>query len=146
MIVVTSSGMGSYGPAQVYIPKFIVEKDSLIHFTGYTAEGTLGRRLKDANLGEIITVGGQILVKQAKVEYTTEFSAHAKADEILDFLRKFTNLRSVLLNHGRADVITQFGKEIIAENVCDKVYRLSRDYYFKVTNHGVIKTAPTHFK
>ena len=146
MIVVTSSGMGSYGPAQVYIPKFIVEDDALIHFTGYTAEGTLGRRLKEAEYGETVTVGGQILVKKAKVEYTSEFSAHAKADELIDFLKKFSNLRSVLLNHGRAEVITQFGKEVIAENICEKVYRLSRDYYFKITNHGVIKTAPTHFK
>ena len=45
-IILTSSGMGSYGPAQVYIPEYLTRENALIHFTGYTAEGTLEQGLK----------------------------------------------------------------------------------------------------
>ncbi len=38
--------MGSYGPAQVYIPEYI-SSNTLIHFTGYTAEGTMGGKVKE---------------------------------------------------------------------------------------------------
>ena len=41
-IILTTSGMGTYGPAQVYIPEYIQRQNALIHFTGYVAEGTLG--------------------------------------------------------------------------------------------------------
>ena len=37
------------------------------------------------------------------MEYTTEYSAHAKADEMIDFLKKFKHLELVLVNHGEAD-------------------------------------------
>ena len=42
-IILTTSGMGSYGPAQVYIPEYITRSNALIQFTGYTAEGTMGK-------------------------------------------------------------------------------------------------------
>ena len=83
-IILTTSGMGSYGPAQTYIPRYISREKCLIHFTGYTAEGTLGARLKNAVYGEDIEVGGLIAKKRARVEYTTEYSAHAKANEMID--------------------------------------------------------------
>lgn len=41
-IILTTSGMGSYGPAQTYIPQYISRTNTLIQFTGYTAEGTIG--------------------------------------------------------------------------------------------------------
>ena len=57
--------MGSYGPAQVYIPEYITREGALIHFTGYTAEGTLGSRLKNTNVGETVEVGGVIAKKES---------------------------------------------------------------------------------
>ena len=42
-IVITTSGMLSHGPALTYVPMFIQKENSLIHLTGYAAEGTLAR-------------------------------------------------------------------------------------------------------
>lgn len=145
-IVLTTSGMGSYGPAQTYIPRYISREDALIHFTGYTAEGTLGSRLKNAGYGENVEVGGIIAKKCARVEYTTEFSAHAKADEMLSFLKQFSNLKLVLVNHGQTEVKKQFAKRILDEVKPKDVGILGEDYFFRVNSYGLVKTFPSKFK
>lgn len=145
-IVITTSGMGSYGPAQTYIPEYITRHDALIHFTGYTAEGTLGGNLKNAQKGEMVEVGGIFTKKRADVEYTTEFSAHAKANEMIDFLKQFKNLKLVLVNHGQTET-----KNIFAERILDEVNPkfvgiLGREYFFRVNPYGLQKTLSSKFK
>lgn len=46
-IILTTSGMGNYGPAQVYLPYYVSSPNSSIIFGGYTAENTLGRKLQE---------------------------------------------------------------------------------------------------
>lgn len=145
-IVLTTSGMGSYGPAQVYISQYIRRRGALIHFTGYTAEGTLGARLKEAPEDSAVEVAGIIAKKRAKVEYTTEYSAHAKADEMLEFLKQFKNLKLVLVNHGEPEV-----KELFADRIVDcidtkDVGILGRRYFFRVNPYGLAKTLSTKFE
>lgn len=145
-IIVTTSGMGSYGPAQTYIPAYLPQKNALIHFTGYTAEGTLGRLLQTTETGSTVEALGLILVKRADVQYTNEYSAHAKADEMIDFLKKFENIRMVLVNHGQADVKEEFAKRILSEVDTRNVGILGSGYLFRVNNYGLIKTMGTRFE
>lgn len=63
-IIVTTSGMGSYGPAPQYIIKYIKQEKCLIQFTGFTTEGTLGARLKSAENGDIVSIGGMLCTKK----------------------------------------------------------------------------------
>ena len=144
-IILTTSGMGSYGPAQMYIPEYITRKNAMIHFTGYTAEGTLGNRLKNTEVGDIVEVGGLLAKKKATVEYTTEYSAHAKADEMIEFLNQFKNLRLVLVNHGETEVKNAFAKRIVKEVETKKVGLLGREYFFRVNPYGLVKTLSTKF-
>ncbi len=145
-IILTTSGMGSYGPAQLYIPAFIKRENALIHFTGYTAEGTLGHRLKTAEIGDFVKVGGLIAEKKARVEYTTEFSAHAKADELITFLQQFTNINLVLLNHGEETVKENFAKRVIKQVPAKNVGIASRDTFFRISAYHLIKTMSTKFQ
>lgn len=145
-IIVTTSGMGSYGPAQVYIPKYITHENALIQFTGYTAEGTLGRELQDANFNEKVKIGGLITVKKADVRYTTEFSAHAKADEMIDFLNQFRNLKLILVNHGEELVKEKFAERILDEVSTKDVGLLGRQYFFRINPYGLVKTLSTKFE
>jgi metallo-beta-lactamase family protein len=145
-IILTTSGMGSYGPAQTYIPEYITRKDTLIQFTGYTAEGTLGRRLKDTDVGKMVEVGGLIAKKEAKVAYTTEYSAHAKANEMIDFLQQFNNLKLVLVNHGETETKSIFAERILNEVKTKKVGLLGRKYFFRVDSYGLVKTLSTKFE
>lgn len=145
-IIVTTSGMGSYGPAQTYIPAYLPQKNVLIHFTGYTAEGTLGRLLQNTEKGNTVEALGLILVKRADVQYTNEYSAHAKADEMIAFLKQFENIRMVLVNHGQEDVKDQFAKRILSEVDTRNVGILGSGYLFRVNNYGLIKTMGTRFE
>ena len=146
-IILTTSGMGSYGPAQTYIPEYIQNRNALIHFTGYCAEGTLGRSLKDAPKGSDVEIGGLLVRKRADVEYTNEYSAHAKADEMIDFLKQFEDIKLVLVNHGEPDVKKKFAARILDEvdNV-KYVGVLGRDYLYRIGPYGLIKTLPTKFR
>ena len=145
-IILTTSGMGSYGPAQLYIPEYITRKNALIHFTGFTAEGTLGHRLQNTELGEIVEVGGLYVKKNADVKYTTEYSAHAKADEMIAFLKQFSNLKLVLVNHGEEQVKNIFAERIVKEVDPKRVGVLGREYFFRVNPYGLVKTLSTKFK
>lgn len=139
-IILSSSGMGSYGPAQIYIPELLSKENALIHFTGYCAEGTLGRKLMEAKPGTPVVVGGRMLKKMADVRSTSEFSAHAKADELIELLHKFKDIKMVLVNHGEPEV-----KEIFAERVLDEVSTknigiLGGEYAFRLDRYGYVKS------
>ena len=144
-IILTTSGMGSYGPAQQYIPEYITRRNALIQFTGYTAEDTLGGRLKNTEIGEMVQVGGLIVEKKATVEYTTEYSAHAKADEMIDFLKQFENLKLVLVNHGEQHTKELFAERIVKEVKPKSVGLMGREYFFRINPYGLVKTLSTKF-
>ena len=97
-IVLSSSGNGLYGPAQRYIIEYISRENCLLQFTGYTPEGSLGNLLCEANQNDTVKIGSVIKTKRAEVFCTKEFSAHAKADELIELLKKFSNLKLVLVN------------------------------------------------
>lgn len=145
-IILTTSGMGSYGPAQLYIPEYITRGKSLIHFTGYTAPDTLGGRLKSAKQGDIVEIGGMRIKKSARVEYTTEYSAHAKADEMIAFLTKFQNVRLILLNHGEESVKNAFSEKILSETPISKVGVLGNAYIFRIDHWGLVKSMSSKFE
>ena len=115
-IIVTTSGMGNYGPAQIYIPAYISDSKCTIHFTGYTPEGTLGHSLKTTPSGELCKIAGKEFKRKAHILYTNEFSGHAKQEDLLDFLDQFNNIKSVLINHGNHDA-----KKIYAEKVRETI-------------------------
>lgn len=145
-IIVSTSGMGTYGPVQLYIAEYLQRSNALIHFTGYTAEGTLGAKLKAPEKGNVIETFGLFLVKRADVEYTTEYSAHAKADEMITFLKKFKNLKMVLLNHGQIEIKETFANRILREINPKNLGILGNGYLFRVNHYGLVKTMGTKFE
>lgn len=141
-IILTTSGMGNYGPAQVYLPYYISKPKCSIIFGGYTAENTLGRKLQEVSDGEIFNLNGIMTKKKAKVYSTTEFSSHAKQEDLLDFIRNFNNVKSVLINHGEKRTKETFAKKIIEEINPKKVAILEPVNYIRVGAYGVIKSYP----
>lgn len=144
-IIITTSGMATYGPAQVYLPEFLPKSNTLVLFTGYMAEGTLGRGLMDSENIEMVKVGGLMVKKKAEVSFVNEFSGHAKADEIIDFLKKFENIKTILINHGEENSKEKLAEGIISEINPKYVGILNRDYFFRINAYGVIKTLGTKF-
>lgn len=144
-IIVTTSGSGSYGPAPLYFQKYLTNPNALIHFTGFLFEGSLGRMLKDAKVGDFVKVSGILLKKYAKIQYTSEFSAHAKADEMISFLNGLKNIKAVLVNHGEVDVKEKFAQRIANEVNAKDVAILDRNYFFRISPWGIEKSCSTKF-
>ena len=144
-IIITSSGTGSYGPAQYYLPFFLPNKTSYVAFTGYTPKNTLGSKLQEIADGTSLRVGGIVVTKRAKVEYFTEFSAHAKADVLVDFLKDFTNLKLVLINHGEPEKKLAFAERVKKEVNPKMVGVLDREYWFRIDQYGYVKSVTTKF-
>lgn len=139
-IILTTSGMGSYGPAQVYLPYYISKPKCSIIFGGYTAENTLGRKLQEVKNGEIFNLNGIMTTKKAKVYSTNEFSSHAKQEDLLEFMKKFSNIKSVLINHGENEVKEEFAKKVIDEINPKKVAILGPENYIRIGAYGIIKS------
>lgn len=137
MKIILASGNESYGSAQIYISEYMYNEDSLIHFTGYVAK-TLTK-------------------KKSELKYTSEFSAHAKADEMIKFLKDVSDIAEinlVLVNHGRTCLkIAEKEinvKEIFEERILNEVETkntgiLGREYFFRIDHQGLIKTMNTKF-
>jgi metallo-beta-lactamase family protein len=144
-IILTSSGMGSYGPAPFYISNYVSSKNALIHFVGYPAAGTLSRRLKDAEDGDFVKIGSVIKKKFCDIEYTTEFSSHAKLDEILDFLKQFNDIKLILVNHGEYDCKENLAEKIVDYNIAKDVAIESRATFYRIGRYGLLKELTTKF-
>lgn len=142
-IILASSGMGSFGPANQYLNEYIGRKNTLIHFTGYCAKGTAGREIKDSGNGETVKFSGRFIKKYAEIEFTKEFSAHAKADELIKFLQKFSNLKMVLLNHGTSESKELLAVKVLKETTMKNVGILGSDYCFRINAWGYDRSFPT---
>lgn len=139
-IIVSTSGMGNFGPARTYIPEMLPDINSVIHFSGYTAEGTLGRKLQELENGESIAICGITIPKRAEIYNTSEFSSHAKADELIAFIKKFSNVRSVLVTHGEPKTKETFAKRVVKETSVNKVGVLGNGYSYRIGPYGIIKS------
>lgn len=145
-IIVTTSGMGTYGPAQQYLPYFISKPKATIIFTGYTAENTLGRRLQETPKEDFVKIGGMLARKIADVYSTTEFSSHAKSDEIIELIKQFSNVRAILINHGETKGKEEMAKRVMNEINISNIGILDREYFFRIDTWGINKTLSTKFK
>lgn len=103
-IILTTSGMADKGKAPYYLSKLIHHEDVAILFTCYLPSNTLGYTLKSAKKGQdyLFNVYGEKVRTQINCDIfcSNEFSSHAKADQLLDFLHIFPNLVGVFVNHG----------------------------------------------
>lgn len=143
-IVITTSGMLSHGPAQIYVPLFL-QRDAMIHLTGYASEGTLARTLIDSYENRInkIEINGSIYPTNATVKWTNEFSSHATASELIDFLKQFSNLKLVVINHGE-DYIKECFKEKVKNTItCKNTEIIDRSKILVIGTYGLIKSMPS---
>lgn len=145
-ILLSTSGMGSNGPCRTLIPQYLKNPNAVIHFTGYCAEGTMGRRLHDCQNGEIIDCCGLRVKKLATVLFTAEISAHAKADELIGFLTPFEYIKLVLVNHGTNRKKDIYSNRVVDETNVKDVGILGRDYFYRIDAYGLRKTLTTKFQ
>ena len=139
-IILSTSGMANHGPAQEYIPKIVEKADTCIHFVGYQAPGTLGRKLIEAKENELVEMGDYVRKKKCTVLTTGEFSTHAKRDELLEFYKKFSKIRTLLIQHGEESVKYSFAEYCRNHlNNCKTVEVLGTGNTVSIDEWGLVK-------
>lgn len=140
-IFIATSGMGSHGPAATYIPHFLSNPNALIYIPGYASEGTLARKIVEADYGEeILFKDGNSVIKKAEVKQTGQFSGHITADQEIAFFEQFSPL-SILFNHGEIKKRQILEKRTQQElGISDrKTGNLGMGYVYRVNSYGIDK-------
>lgn len=99
MIVIAGSGMANGGRIQHHLLHRLHDPANMILFTGYQAEGTLGRELVEG--AETVEIMRHVVPVRAEVRKLSSLSAHADRNEIATWLGHFKSPpRHTFVVHG----------------------------------------------
>lgn len=109
MIIISASGMAAGGRVVHHLKRFLGDERNLILLTGFQAPGTRGASL--ANGAATVRIHGEDFPIRAEVRQLQASSSHADANQILAWLRQFTQPpRRTFITHGEpgpSDVLRQ---------------------------------------
>jgi metallo-beta-lactamase family protein len=101
-IVISASGMCEAGRILHHLRNNIGDSRNTVLLTGYQAENTLGRKLRDG--WKSVRIFGIPAQVEAEVDALDALSAHADADELLNWMKPMTpTLKKVFLVHGEPE-------------------------------------------
>lgn len=110
-VVIAGSGMANGGRVLHHLKAHLGDPSTVVVFTGYQAEGTLGRRIKEGD--DEVQVLGETIQVQARIEKLDMMSAHADQNEIIRWLSDVkTPPKGVFLVHGEPPA-----QEALAERI-----------------------------
>ena len=147
-IIISPSGMASYGAIKSFISKAINREDVLIAFPGHCTADSKGSELINTPKGSNISYGGDIHTRYCDIIVSGEVSAHAKRDELLYLLKEeLCSPKSILVNHGEQDVREKF-VEYLRENFSLNtiIENFSPDYGYEITSNGLSKIFLSKFQ
>jgi metallo-beta-lactamase family protein len=110
MIIIGSSGMMEGGRILHHLEHRIEDHNTLLVITGYQAEGTLGRRIKDGQ--SPVRILGRTYQVNAEITVMDEFSAHADRSDLLAYIKTVPGLKRVFLVHTENQASESF-KELL---------------------------------
>lgn len=98
-VIISASGMATGGRVLHHLRKYAPDPRNTILFSGFQAAGTRGASMVGG--AETIKMHGEFVPVLAEVDNLTMLSAHADADEIMRWLRNFTQPpRMTFVTHG----------------------------------------------
>ena len=99
MIVIAGSGMANGGRVVHHLKHHLPRAQIIVLFTGYQAEGTLGREILEKP--QSVWIHRDEVPVRARIEKLNSLSAHADQGEIMRWLREFKSPpRSTFIVHG----------------------------------------------
>jgi len=101
MVIIAASGMATGGRVIHHLKAFAPDPRNTLLFSGYQAAGTRGARILAGERS--VKIHGEQVPIRAEVAHIDNLSAHADAQELIDWLRGFrTAPERVFLTHGEA--------------------------------------------
>lgn len=114
MMIIAGSGMANGGRIMHHLLHRIEDPSTTIVFTGYQAEGTLGREILDG-ADEVEIFRHRVRVN-AQVERLHALSAHADQGEMMQWLGQFKQPpKTTYIVHGEPEAQTVFRDKIVKE-------------------------------
>jgi metallo-beta-lactamase family protein len=99
IVVIAGSGMATGGRIMHHLKHRLPDENCTVLFTGYQAEGTVGRQILEG--APVVRIHKQEVEVKARVEKLNALSAHADQAELLEWLKGFrTPPRTTFLVHG----------------------------------------------
>lgn len=109
MIIISASGMATGGRVLHHLARCLPDPRNTVLLVGFQAPGTRGRSLESG--AQSVKMHGAMVPVRARIESLEHLSAHADAEEIMDWLGKFSNRpQKTFLVHGElhaAEVLRQ---------------------------------------
>lgn len=117
LMIISSSGMCEAGRIQHHLMNNIENPNNIVLIVGYAAHHTLARRIIEKE--EIVKIFGQEVNLKAEVIVLNSFSAHADADELIEYVNQFdkNKLKEIFLVHGELDQQEIFKKRLLENGV-----------------------------
>ncbi|KXX71045.1 MBL fold metallo-hydrolase RNA specificity domain-containing protein [Flammeovirga sp. SJP92] len=111
-IIISSSGMLEGGRIQHHIQANMENPYATVLMVGFSADGTLGARLRD-NEG-YLRIGNEDLKVNCKIEQTDSFSGHGDVNDLQHFIQQQdkNKVTQIFLNHGEEESMTAFKERI----------------------------------
>lgn len=110
VIVISASGMCEGGRILHHLKNNIENPNSIVLLTGFQAQNTLGRRLKDGQ--KFVKIFGQEYNVKAKVFSLDGLSAHADQQELLSYVQHCQGLKELFLVHGEQNALDVFSQRV----------------------------------
>lgn len=114
MVVISGSGMASGGRVVHHLKHRLPDPDTIVLFTGYQANGTMGREIVDG--AQEVEIHRDEIPVRAEIRRLTSLSAHADYGEILQWLSGFkAPPRTTFLVHGEPEAQASLRQKIVAK-------------------------------
>lgn len=99
MVIISASGMATGGRVLYHLEAFAPDKRNLILLAGFQAGGTRGAALLAG--AQTLKMHGHLVDVRAEVRQLSSLSAHADADELLGWMKRFAwRPKTVFVTHG----------------------------------------------
>jgi metallo-beta-lactamase family protein len=141
-IVIAASGMCDAGRIRHRLKNWIWRDEATVLFTGYQAEGTLGRILQ--NGARSVRIQGEEFSVRARIRSLDLYSGHADGPELADWIKARLPLtHDLFLVHGEPAAIEGLAARL--EGIIDQAHILRPvlDEEFELTSSGAIRRGET---
>jgi len=112
VMIISASGMAEAGRIQHHLANNITNANNIVLIVGYCAEHTLGRRIVERQ--PEVKIFGEQFPLNAEVIVFNSLSAHADANELIDYCSKFdkTKMKNFFIVHGDEDQQIKFSDRL----------------------------------
>lgn len=131
-VILAGSGMCDAGRIRRHLKRLLWRKEVTVLITGFQAAGTLGRLLVEGRTA--VRIQGEDIQVGARVRNMDNYSGHADATELVDWLKaRGATTGNVLLDHGEPAALATLGARLSGLGYrsitagLDQTYALTRD-------------------